>query len=101
MESTQYTSKDFVQHCKDLGLRQSMGAVGSSADNAMVESWNATCKREVLQGARYWPDQATCRRDIFRFNTRYNTRRRHSYCRYLSPNNYEETFTLDTLTLAV
>ena len=97
----QYTSKDFVQHCKDLGLRQSMGAVGSSADNAMVESWNATCKRETLQGAYYWPDQATCRRDIFRFNTRYNTRRRHSYCRYLSPDNYEKTFTLDTLTLAV
>ena len=97
---SQYTSDAFVKHCKQLGLRQSMGAVGSSADNAMVESWNATFKRETPQGAPYWPDAAPCRRDVFRFATRYNTRRRHSYCGQLSPNDYEKALNAATLILA-
>jgi len=67
-----------------------MGAVGSSADNALAESFNATLKREVLQGAPTWTDELTCRREIFRWATRYNTRRRHSWCSYLSPNTYEQ-----------
>ena len=97
---SQYTSKDFVKHCKKLGIHQSMGAVGTSADNSLAESFNATFKRELLQGEALWPDQATCRRDTFRYNTRYNTRRRHSFCGYLTPNNYETTLTAATLDLA-
>ena len=46
---SQYTSKDFAKLCADLGVTQSMGAVGTSADNALAESFNATLKREVLQ----------------------------------------------------
>lgn len=38
-----YTSKDYARLCRDLGVTQSMGAVGSSADNALAESFNATC----------------------------------------------------------
>ena len=36
---------------RPLGVIQSMGAVGTSADNALAESFNATLKRETLQGA--------------------------------------------------
>ena len=32
---------------------------------------------------------ATCRREVFRWLVRYNTRRRHSWCGYLSPSTYE------------
>ena len=39
--------------CTKLGVRQSMGAVGRSADNALAESFNATLKHELLQGATY------------------------------------------------
>jgi len=84
-----YTSKDYAKLCADLGVTQSMGAVGSSADNALAESFNATVKREVLQDAASWPDEATCRRQLFRWLVRYNTRRRHSWCGYLSPTTYE------------
>jgi transposase InsO family protein len=66
-----------------------MGAVGSSADNALAESFNATLKREVLHDAACWPDEATCRRQVFRCLVRYNTRRRHSWCGYQSPFTYE------------
>ena len=62
---SQYTSKDFAKLCKDLGVTQSMGAVGTSADNALAESFNAALKREVLQdrsmlGGRRRPAAARC-----------------------------------------
>ena len=66
-----------------------MGAVGTSADNALAEAFNATLKRETLAGDTAWPGEATCRRDVFRWASRYNTRRRHSHCSNLSPANYE------------
>ena len=47
-----YTSKDYARLCAQLGVTQSMGAIGSSADNTLAESLNATLKREVLQDAR-------------------------------------------------
>lgn len=48
----QYSSVEFAALCNRLGVRQSMGAVGSSTDNAAAEAFNATLKRETLQGAR-------------------------------------------------
>jgi transposase InsO family protein len=84
-----YTSKDYAKLCAELGVTQSMGAVGTSADNALAESFNATLKREVLQDAACWSDEATCRRQVFRWIVRYNTKRRHSWCRYQSPATYE------------
>jgi transposase InsO family protein len=94
---SQYTSKDFATLCGELGVTQSMGAVGTSADNALAESFNAALKREVLQNNNCWTDAATCRREVFRWLARYNTTRRHSHCRYSSPANYERTHAPATL----
>ena len=89
----QYTSRAFAQLCTELDVTQSMGAVGTSADNALAESFNATLKRETLRGGHAWPDPATCRREVFRWVTRYNTRRRHSYCSQQAPIIYEQHHT--------
>jgi transposase InsO family protein len=78
-------------------VTQSMGAVGSNADNALAESFNAALKRQVLQDGSCWPDAATCRRQVFRWLTRYNTKRRHSYCNHVSPVSYERPLTPATL----
>ncbi len=94
---SQYTSKDFAQLCKELEVAQSMGAVGTSADNALAESFNAALKREVLQDRSSWADETTCRREVFRWLARYNTKRRHSHCRHSSPAAYERTLTPATL----
>ena len=45
--SAVHTSKDYAKLCGALGVVQSMGAVGTSADNALAESFNAILKREV------------------------------------------------------
>ena len=94
---SQYTSTDFADLCIDLGVTQSMGGVGSSADNALAESFNASLKREVLQDRSAWPEAATCRREVFRWLARYNIKRRHSRCRYFSPATYERNHTPATL----
>jgi transposase InsO family protein len=85
----QYTSKDYATLCEQLGVTLSLGGVGTSADNALAESFNATLKRETLAGATAFTDEQSCRREVFRWATRYNTKRRHSYCDHLSPNTYE------------
>lgn len=94
-----YTSKAYVKLCKDLNLTQSMGAIGTSADNSLAESFNATLKRELLQGRPAFPDQATARQAVFRWANRYNTRRRHSAIGYHTPNSYEKALSA-TLTEA-
>ncbi|MFL0446273.1 IS3 family transposase [Corynebacterium xerosis] len=93
-----YCSKDYAKLCRKLGVTQSMGAVGSSADNALADSFNATMKREVLQDAACWSNELVCRRQVFRWLVRYNTKRRHSWCRYVPPVLYEtgNTATLPT-----
>ena len=84
-----YTSSQFQAVCRRLNVTQSMGAVGSSADNSLAESFNAALKREVLKDQKVFSNQLVCRRDVFAWCARYNTTRRHSWCKYLTPIEYE------------
>jgi transposase InsO family protein len=85
----QYTSKAFAAACTAAGVRQSMSAVGSSADNALAESFNATFKRETLQGRRAFANEREARLTSFGWLNRYNTVRRHSRLGQQSPITYE------------
>ncbi|MGP9489653.1 IS3 family transposase [Glutamicibacter sp. 287] len=88
----QYTSSQFQSVCRRLGVVQSMGRIGSSADNAMAESFNATLKRETLQGAKRWDCEQSCRAEVFRWIVRYNNLRKHSALGYKSPVDFEGDF---------
>ncbi|MFJ8165766.1 IS3 family transposase [Streptomyces sp. NPDC096136] len=94
-----YTSRAFAETCRSAGVRQSMGAVGSSADNAAAESFNAAFKRETLKGRKGWSNEREARLDAFRWLTRYNTRRRHSRLGQRSPIAYENDFQVAATTL--
>jgi transposase InsO family protein len=96
----QYTSKAFAAACATAGVRQSMGAVGSSADNAAAESFNASFKRETLQGRRHWATEREARLAAFWWLHRYNTVRRHSRLGQRSPIAYETIHTTRSTTLA-
>lgn len=84
-----YTSAAYRQLCEKFGVTQSMGAVGTSADNALAESFNSALKREVLQDRKVFDNHLVCRREVFYWCTRYNTHRLHTWCGYLSPDDYE------------
>ncbi|MET8331879.1 IS3 family transposase [Streptomyces sp. NPDC005181] len=94
-----YTSRAFADACRRAGILQSMSAVGSSADNAAAESFNATSKRETLKDRKGWPSEREARLDAFRWLHRYNTRRRHSRLGQRSPTAYENTFHTTSTTL--
>lgn len=93
----QYGSKAFTDACHRAGIRRSMGAVGTSADNAAAESFFASLKREILPGRRGWPTERAARLAVFRWLGFYNHRRRHSTIGYLAPVAFEQRST----TLAV
>ena len=94
-----YTSQAFQAYCQSLGVVQSMGAVDTSADNALAESFNATLNPEVLKDRKVFDTPLACRQKVFRWCTRYNTRRRHTWYHYLTPD-MSATLTSATMTHA-
>lgn len=88
--AAQYASKEFAKVCRRLGVTRSRGAVGTSADNAAAENFHATLKRETLQGKKPWSGAREARLVVFRWVTRYNTRRRHSGLGYSGPIAFEQ-----------
>ncbi|KOX31435.1 integrase [Saccharothrix sp. NRRL B-16348] len=95
----QYGATSFADACRTAGVTRSMGAVGSSADNAAAESLNASFKRETLQGARSWGSEREARLAVFGWAHRYNTRRRHSHLGQMSPIDYENSLLPTPVTL--
>nr|EEI15759.1 hypothetical protein HMPREF0276_0374 [Corynebacterium accolens ATCC 49725] len=66
---------------------------------ALAESFNATLKREVLRDRKVFDSPISCRREVFRWCMRYNTRRRYSWCNLVASDVFEDE-TSATLTKA-
>ena len=80
-----YTSYEFAETIRELGLRQSVGRTGICYDNAMAESFFAALKNERVHRTVY-PTRAHARADITRYiEFWYNPRRLHSGLGYKSP----------------
>lgn len=91
-KGTQYTSNDFAVFCEENNILRSTGRTGICYDNAVAESFFATYKKELIH-TKPWPTLARLRRETFLWiEGYYNTRRRHSYLSYLTPNEYEIGF---------
>jgi putative transposase len=85
-----YTASNFTQLCRKLGIRQSMGRVGSCFDNAASEAFFSTLEHEVLPRHRF-TTKAQARAVVTAWcHDFYNTRRRHSSAGLLPPVEYEK-----------
>jgi len=86
----QYLSDDFQALLQQHGISCSLSGAGSCYDNAVVESFFASLKRERIKRRKYRTrDQA--RADVFDYIERfYNRQRRHSYVGNISPAEFEE-----------
>ena len=88
---SQYTSWAFGRRHRSAGLLGSMGTIGDCFDNSVAESFFGTLQLELLDEHR-WETRQQLALAIFDCSeTWYNPRRRHSYCRMLSPIDYENT----------
>lgn len=86
---SEYTAEAYEQACRQLGVAQSMGRVGSALDNAAAEAFNSTIKVEHIHRQRF-RTRAEARLQIATWIVDfYNTRRRHSACQGMSPIEYE------------
>ncbi len=91
-----YTAHSFTKLCRDNGIRQSMGRVGSCFDNAAAEAFFSTLEWEVLSRHEFTdPDHARAAVLEWCFEF-YNTTRRHSSAAMMSPVDYETTAALQT-----
>ena len=84
-----YTAKVFTTLCRTLGIRQSMGRVGSCFDNAAAEAFFSSLEWEVLS-RNMFRDTVHAQAVVIDWcYTFYNHQRRHSAADGLSPVNYE------------
>jgi len=86
-----YTANSFTKLCQQLGVRQSMGRVGSCFDNAAAEAFFSSLEWEVLSRHDFKTvDQAQAVVLDWCYGF-YNHDRRHSTIGMMSPINYENT----------
>ena len=87
---SQYASDDYGDLLKSYGMQMSMSRKGDCWDNAVMESFFGTLKKELVHHRKY-RTRAEARQDIFEFiEVFYNRERLHSSLGYMSPLNYEK-----------
>lgn len=89
-QGAQFTGSNFQALLRSHGAVSSVSRKGNPYDNAMMESFYKTIKRELIQDAHFeTPEQA--QQEIFKYiELYYNTRRMHSSLGYLSPTQFEQ-----------
>jgi len=91
---SQYASNQYQVRLQRHGITCSMSRKGDCWDNAVVESFFATLKKDLLY-RRPWPTRSDARIAIGNYiEGFYNPRRRHSYLGQLSPAEYERRYAL-------
>ncbi|SCF13544.1 Transposase InsO and inactivated derivatives [Micromonospora coriariae] len=84
-----YTSFRFAERLQDNGILPSMGSVGDSFDNALMENFWSTLKIELVYRTS-WRTRDEAENAIFAYiDGWYNTRRIQRELGYLSPDEYE------------
>ena len=86
---SQYSSDDFRDLLKKHGIECSMSRRGNCYDNAPVESFFSSLKRERVRRQTY-KTRDEAKADVFDYiECFYNRKRRHTYLGYISPVEFE------------
>jgi putative transposase len=86
---SQYSSDDFRDLLKKHGIECSMSRRGNCYDNAPVESFFSSLKRERIRRQTY-KSRDEAKADVFDYiECFYNRKRRHTYLGYISPVEFE------------
>jgi len=86
---SQYAGKACRRLLLDHGMTSSMSRKGDCWDNAVIESFNATIKTELIHRAK-WITREDARTAVYEYiESWYNPKRLHSTLGYLSPTDFE------------
>lgn len=86
---SQYASNDYQKLLSDNWMDCSMIRKGNCYDNAVMESFFATLKQELVY-QRHYQTRKEAKQDIFEYiQVWYNCKRRHSSLGYQSPEQFE------------
>lgn len=89
---SQYCSKNYIQELNEANIQISMSKKGDPYDNACIESFHATIKKELIYRVRFESRAEATRAINHYISNRYNENRKHSKLGYLSPNNFEREY---------
>jgi transposase InsO family protein len=88
---SQYAADDYQERLGAAGIICSMSRRGNCWDNAVVESFFATLKKEEVH-REYYVTHEQARASLFCYiEIFYNRKRRHSALGYVSPHDYEQS----------
>jgi putative transposase len=89
-QGSQYGSDDWQRFCRDHNLEPSMSRRGNCWDNAVVESFFSSLKKERIK-KRIYKTRELARADVFDYiEVFYNRQRRHSHLGGVSPEAFEQ-----------
>lgn len=86
---SQYCSHDYIKKLKDIKAESSMSRTGNPYDNACVESFHATLKKDLIYRHRFETRKDAQKAINYYINSFYNRKRKHSTLGNQSPDQYE------------
>jgi len=89
---SQYTSIRFSERLAEAGIQPSVGAVGSSYDNALAETINGLYKTELIKPGKPWRSIEDVELATARWIDWFNHRRLYEYCGDVPPVELEAAY---------
>ena len=89
---SQYTSIRFTERLAEAGIQPSVGAVGSSYDNALAETINGLYKTELIKPGKPWRTIEDVELATARWVDWFNHRRLYEYCGDVPPAELETAY---------
>ena len=91
-EPPQYTSIRFTERLAEAGIQPSVGAVGSSYDNALAETINGLYKTELIKPRKPWRTIEEVELATAEWVDWFNHRRLYEYCGDIPPVDLEAAY---------
>jgi putative transposase len=89
---SQYTSIRFTERLAEAGIQPSVGAVGSSYDNALAETINGLYKTELIRPRKPWRTIDEVELATAEWADWFNHRRLYEYCGDIAPVDLEAAY---------